>query len=303
MLRTLYPDSDQGPYQCILDDAPVALEPADVSDPVAAIDELVGAGFDVTTEVPVRASLLRTSGREHILVLVVHHISGDGWSMQPLAADVMTAYASRLAGTAPQWSPLSVHYADYTLWKIDSLGNEDDPESEASRQIEYWRAALAHVPTRLDFPTDRPHPTVASYRGATVSSTLSAQTHRAVESLARSTRSTPFMVLHTALSVLLSRMAGESDIAIGTPVSGRGNQALDNLVGMFVGTVVLRTQVDPKASFRGLLESTRNADLSAFAHSDIPFERLVEVVDPPRSTAHHPSSRWYSRPAIFRPHP
>ena len=121
-----------------------------------------------------------------------------------------------------------------------------------------------------------------------MSSTLSAQTHRAVESLARSTRSTPFMVLHTALSVLLSRMAGEPDIAIGTPVSGRGNQALDNLVGMFVGTVVLRTQVDPKASFRGLLESTRNADLSAFAHSDIPFERLVEVVDPPRSTAHHP---------------
>ncbi|MCD2155393.1 non-ribosomal peptide synthase/polyketide synthase, partial [Rhodococcus cerastii] len=288
VLRTLYPDSDQGPYQCILDDAPVALEPADVSDPVAAIGELVGAGFDVTTEVPVRASLLRTSGREHILVLVVHHISGDGWSMQPLAADVMTAYASRLAGTAPQWSPLSVHYADYTLWKIDSLGNEDDPESEASRQIEYWRAALAHVPTRLDFPTDRPHPTVASYRGATVSSTLSAQTHRAVESLARSTRSTPFMVLHTALSVLLSRMAGESDIAIGTPVSGRGDQALDNLVGMFVGTVVLRTQVDPTASFRGLLESTRNADLSAFAHSDIPFERLVEVLDPPRSTAHHP---------------
>ncbi|UJC79083.1 amino acid adenylation domain-containing protein [Rhodococcus erythropolis] len=288
VLRTLYPDSEQGPYQRILDEVPVDLEPVDVSDPVAVISEVVGSGFDVTTEVPVRVALLRSSGREHVLALVVHHISGDGWSMQPLAADVMTAYASRLAGEAPQWTPLSVHYADYTLWKIDSLGDEDDPRSEASRQIDYWRGALANVPTRLDFPTDRTHPPVASYRGGTVSSAVSAQTYSAVETLARSTRSTPFMVLHSALSVLLSRMAGETDIAIGTPVSGRGDRTLDNLVGMFVGTVVLRTQVDPAATFRALLETTRNADLSAFAHADIPFERLVEVLDPPRSSAHHP---------------
>ncbi|MFC8935836.1 non-ribosomal peptide synthase/polyketide synthase, partial [Rhodococcus sp. NPDC057135] len=288
VLRTLYPDSSSGPYQHILEHVPVVLEPVDVSDPVATIGELVGAGFDVTAEVPLRVALLRTAASEHILVLVVHHIGGDGWSMQPLAADVMAAYASRLAGIAPQWSPLSVHYADYTLWKIDSLGAEDDPESEASRQIDYWRGALANMSTRLDFPTDRPHPTVASYRGATVSSVISAQTYSSVESLARRARSTPFMVLHTALSVLLSRMAGETDIAIGTPVSGRGDQAIDNLVGMFVGTVVLRTQVDPAATFRVLLEATRNADLSAFAHADIPFERLVEVLDPSRSTAHHP---------------
>ncbi|AQA24418.1 D-alanine--poly(phosphoribitol) ligase, subunit 1 [Rhodococcus sp. MTM3W5.2] len=292
VLRTVYPDTADGPVQVIV---PVAQAMPDLT-PVAAnesemFDALVreaATGFDVTDQVPLRVTLLQTSATEYVLVFVVHHISADGWSMGPLVRDVMAAYAARAAGAVPAWSPLPVQYADYALWQRELLGSEEDPQSLVSTQLQYWSEALAGLPDQLDLPSDRPRPAVASYRGAAHRFTIDARLHRDLNGLARAKGSTLFMVAHAALSVLLARLSGTSDIAIGAPVAGRGEAALDDLVGMFVGTLVLRTQVDTGASFEEILGRTRSVDVAAFANTDVPFERLVEVLSPARSQARHP---------------
>ncbi|MGW5153437.1 amino acid adenylation domain-containing protein, partial [Rhodococcus koreensis] len=291
-LRTVFPAPDAGPWQRILDvhdadlDLTVAEETED--DLPAAIRGFALAGFDVATEIPVRARLLRVRNDEHVLVLVVHHIAADGWSFAPLSRDLMLAYASHSGGHELQWTPLPVQYADYTLWQRELLGDEDDPDSRAARQLAYWGTALAGLPDNLDLPTDRPRPTVASKHGATLSWEISAELHERLLNLARTQNATLFMVAHSALSVLLSRLSATTDIAIGTPVAGRGDRDLDDLVGMFVNTLVLRAQLDPASSFTELLQQVRDVDLSAFAHTDVPFERLVEHLNPTRTAAHHP---------------
>ncbi|WP_169332727.1 non-ribosomal peptide synthetase, partial [Nocardia araoensis] len=291
-LRTVYPDSDSGPHQVIVS-VPTALPPlTPVPVPPCEIEARVAAevtvGFDVTAEVPFRVALLRVAAGEHALVLVVHHISFDGSSLAPLAADLMTAYRARVRDEAPQWTPLPVQYADYALWQRKLLGSEDDPHSPTVAQTRYWLAALAGLPEVLDLPTDRPRPAKQSFRGATVSATLPADLHREVVALARSHDATVFMVMHAAYAALLARLSGTGDIAVGTPIAGRGEPGLDGLVGMFVNTLVLRTQIEPGASFVRILDQIRATDLAAFENADIPFERLVEVLNPPRSTAHAP---------------
>ncbi|MDF3313435.1 amino acid adenylation domain-containing protein, partial [Rhodococcus sp. T2V] len=291
-LRTVFPAPDAGPWQRILDvhdadlDLTVAEETED--DLPAAIRGFALAGFDVATEIPVRARLLRVRNDEHVFVLVVHHIAADGWSFAPLSRDLMLAYAARSGGHELQWTPLPVQYADYTLWQRELLGDEDDPDSRAARQLAYWGTALAGLPDSLDLPTDRPRPTVASKHGATLSWEISAELNERLLNLARTQNATLFMVAHSALSVLLSRLSATTDIAIGTPVAGRGDRDLDDLVGMFVNTLVLRAQLDPASSFTELLQQVRDVDLSAFAHTDVPFERLVEHLNPTRTAAHHP---------------
>ncbi|QCQ92200.1 non-ribosomal peptide synthetase [Rhodococcus sp. SGAir0479] len=291
-LRTVFPESDGVGYQSVLPASEVAVtvpvETVEQAELPALVQQMVATGFDLTTDLPVRIRLFALSPTEHVLALVVHHIAADGFSMGPLTRDVMTAYAARAAGTAPAWTPLSVQYADYTLWQRDVLGSEDDPESAISTQLDYWKRALAGLPDQLDLPTDRPRPAVASNRGAVHQFPLPAGLSSAIGELARERGVTPFMVVHAALSVLLARLSGTSDIAVGTPIAGRGEQVLDDVIGMFVGTLVLRAEVDGAASFGELLAQVRETDLAAFAHADVPFERLVEVLDPARSQARHP---------------
>ncbi|MGW5153257.1 amino acid adenylation domain-containing protein, partial [Rhodococcus koreensis] len=291
-LRTVYPDSADGPHQVIVpaadavpDLTPVPAHPDDVLGRVLA---LVTTGFDVTSDVPLRARMYRVGADDYVLVMVAHHISGDGWSLAPLARDVMLAYTARTEGHVPLWTPLPVQYADYSLWQRELLGDESDPESVAAEQIAYWTRTLDGLPDRLSLPTDRPRPAVASHRGAHVPFTIDAGTHRALLTLARGRNTSLFMVMHTALAVLLARLSNESDIAVGAPIAGRGEESLDELVGMFVNTLVLRTHVDLESSFADSLDVARSTDLSAFAHSDIPFERLVDVLNPARSRSHHP---------------
>ncbi|WP_425439069.1 amino acid adenylation domain-containing protein [Rhodococcus tukisamuensis] len=296
-LRTAYPDDGDGPVQTIL---PADLVDLDLSPIAVTADELPGLvletlsrGFDVTTGPPVRGRLLRaepgsTGSDEHVLVMVIHHIAGDGVSMGPLARDVMAAYASRSAGQVPVWEPLAVQYADFALWQREALGSEEDPESVASGQIRYWRDALDGLPDVLALPTDRPRPAVASQRGDTVRFELDAQTVVRLERTAREHGASVFMVLHAAFAVVLARLASTADVAVGTPVGGRGEAALDDLVGMFVNTLVLRTRIDPGASFATLLGEVRDADLGAFSHADLPFERLVDVLEPTRSQSYSP---------------
>ncbi|MCW2300196.1 non-ribosomal peptide synthetase [Rhodococcus erythropolis] len=292
ILRTVYPEVDGVGFQEVLsadrvrlDLSPVAVSESDV---VGAVTEFLSTGFDVAVEVPVRARLFAVSESEFVLAMVVHHISGDGVSMGPLTRDVMVAYEARSRGEVPGWAPLAVQYADYALWQRETLGSEDDPSSLISRQIGFWESALAGLPDQLDLPADRPRPAVASNRGAKHAFVIGEIEHSSLKKIARESNSSLFMVVHAALAVLLARLSGTSDIAIGTPVAGRGEQVLDDLIGMFVNTLVLRTEVDSSESFSGLLGRVREGDLGAFAHVDLPFERLVEVLNPARSQARNP---------------
>uniref|UniRef100_UPI001359D0D5 condensation domain-containing protein n=1 Tax=Nocardia sp. CY41 TaxID=2608686 RepID=UPI001359D0D5 len=186
------------------------------------------------------------------------------------------------------WPALEVQYADYTLWQREILGEESDPGSVLAAQVGFWRQVLAGLPEQLELPADRARPAVASYRGATLGFEVDAEVHAGLSRVAHEHNATVFMVVHAALAVLLARLSNSRDIAIGTPVAGRGEAALDDLIGMFVNTLVLRTEIDPGVSFAGLLAGVRSVDVAAFGHADVPFERLVEVLDPPRSPARHP---------------
>ncbi|WP_405486127.1 non-ribosomal peptide synthase/polyketide synthase [Nocardia sp. NBC_00511] len=294
VLRTVYPLTESGPVQVILPMDQVelpSLQPISVEQKAlfGVITDFVSAGFDVTAGIPLRGKLFSIAGTtdEYVLVVVVHHIAADGASMAPLARDVMAAYAARHHGQAPQWTPLPVQYADYAIWQRARLGVEDDPRSLLSRQLTFWRGALAGLPDQLDLPADRPRPAVLSTEGGAVDFELDADLHRRLTELGRTHGATLFMVLHAAWALLLARLSGTADIAVGTPVAGRGEHELDDLVGMFVNTLVLRTAVDPNADFTTLLAGVREADLAAFSHADVPFERLVEALDPVRSTARH----------------
>ncbi|WP_280476886.1 non-ribosomal peptide synthetase [Nocardia asiatica] len=244
---------------------------------------------------PVASSYAATTGASaaatppvHVVVLVVHHISADGASMAPLAADLVAAYSERAGGGHAARVPLPVQYADFALWHREVLGDETDPRSLAARQIGFWRETLAGAPDVLELPADRPRPAVQTMHSADFGFTVDSRTHRALVDFAAAHGVSPFMVVHAALAALLARLGGTGDVLIGTPVAGRGEEALDQLVGMFVNTLALRTPVDPGRSFAAFLDTVRSADLDAFANADVPFERLVQVLDPARSTAHHP---------------
>ncbi|MCZ4521274.1 amino acid adenylation domain-containing protein [Rhodococcus ruber] len=293
VLRTVYPELDGVGHQVIRPvgehDRSLFRSTASASETERSVLNFLSAGFDVTQEIPFRVGLFTvTDDGTHVLVLVAHHIAADGSSMAPLARDVMTAYAARVAGTAPSWAPLAVQYADYALWQRELLGSADDPRSLQSAQIAFWRERLAEIPDQIPLPTDRPRPSVWSSRGALVSFALNATQHAGIVRLAQANGATVFMVVHAALSVALARLTAEDDIAIGAPVAGRGEEVLDDVIGMFVNTVVLRAEIDRNESFGGLLGRLVGSDLSAFDHADVPFERLVEALDPPRSQGRHP---------------
>ncbi|MFD3745106.1 amino acid adenylation domain-containing protein [Nocardia sp. NPDC058633] len=296
VLRTMYPEVAGEPRQLVLDEPAVPVRPVRVqADSVPdVVGEFVRCGFDVTARVPMRVGLFELDAErdsataEFLLVLVVHHIAGDGQSMGPLARDVMVAYVARLAGQAPLWEPLAVQYADFAWWQRQMLGAEDDPASLMSRQLEFWRSTLAGAPDRLELPADRPRPAVASLSAGRVPVRIGARLHERLVTLARSRGSSLFMVMHAALATVLGRLSASDDVVIGTPVAGRGEPGLDDLVGMFVNTLALRTRVDPSEPFAELLMRTRETDLLAFEHADVPFERVVEELNPERSAARHP---------------
>jgi amino acid adenylation domain-containing protein/non-ribosomal peptide synthase protein (TIGR01720 family) len=292
-LRTVFAEHDGLPFQDVRPPCPVELTEVD-TDP-SAVDGLVAEAnehaFDLATEIPLRAWLFRADrdlGGESVIMLLVHHIAVDEWSTAPLLSDLATAYAARREGRAPEWAPLPVQYVDYALWQNELLGDESDPRSLAAQQVAHWRTALAGLPDELVLPTDRPRPATASHRGAETRFTIDAETGAALRALARESGVTVFMLVQAAVATLLSRLGAGEDIPLGTPIAGRTDTALDELVGFFVNTLVLRTDVSGDPTFRELLARVRATDLAAYANQDVPFERLVEVLNPARSAARHP---------------
>jgi non-ribosomal peptide synthetase component F/acyl carrier protein len=294
-LRTTFPAAAGTPQQVVVsaERAEFGWEVIDATGwPAArlgeATDEAARATFDLAAEIPLRARLFIVADDEHVLVAVVHHIAADGWSIGVLAADLGAAYAGRCAGRAPQWAQLPVQYVDYTLWQRTQLGDLQDPHCGVATQLAYWEKALAGMPERLELPTDRPYPMVAHHRGASVAVEWPATLQQLMASVARKHNSTTFMVVEAALAVLLARLSGSADVAVGFPIAGRGDPALDHLVGFFVNTLVLRVDLAGDPTFSELLAQVRQRSLAAYEHQDVPFEVLVDRLQPPRSLTHHP---------------
>ena len=199
--------------------------------------------------------------RSTSLLLLLHHIAGDGWSLGPLSRDLSALYRARCEGRAAALAPLAVQYADYTLWQQAVLGSEDEASSAIARQLAFWTDALKDLPDQIELPGDRPRPAVASHRGGAVPLQVGAELHRGLAALAREAGASLFMVLQAALAGLLTRLGAGHDIAIGSPIAGRTDAALDDLIGFFVNTLVLRTDTSGNPGFRELIGRVRGRTL------------------------------------------
>ncbi|HEX2691558.1 MAG TPA: amino acid adenylation domain-containing protein, partial [Kofleriaceae bacterium] len=291
-LRTQFEDGPHGGRQRLVpaDRASVPIATYEVAerDLAAAIERAADYAFDLTREIPIRVDLFRTSDTHHVLLLCIHHIASDGWSLAPLVDDLSTVYSAHQRGEPIAPEPLAVQYVDYALWQREMLGSAEDPGSPLSRQLAYWRDALAGAPELLDLPTDRPRRAVASFQGDVVRFDVSAALCAKLEGLAASQRVTLFMVLQAAAATLFTKLGAGTDIPFGSPLAGRIDGALDDVVGFFVNTLVLRTDTSGNPRFADLLARVKEGNLSAYAHQDLPFEYLVEALNPMRSAGHHP---------------
>ncbi|WP_335334146.1 amino acid adenylation domain-containing protein [Gordonia phthalatica] len=293
-LRTSYPMINGEPSQLI---GPVDavmnrldLAPVDVTGSVEdAIRAVTGVGFDVTQAPPVRLALLRLGPTDHVVVLVIHHISADGASMAPMARDLMSAYAARVAGAVPAWSPLRVQYADFALWQQEQLAETDaEGKTRKEQQLDYWKKRLAGAPEILALPTDRPRPPVPSFQGAVLPFEIPADLVAELEALAQANNSTLFMLTQAAYAILLTRLSGSTDVVVGSPYVGRSDAALDDVIGMFVNTLALRTVVDPSVAFTQLLARVRADSLTDLANADVAFDEVTSALGISRTAAVNP---------------
>nr|WP_041842091.1 non-ribosomal peptide synthetase [Actinoplanes friuliensis] len=287
-LRTTFRTGADGlAEQLIHPPAPVHLDRVDLTgaDPEAvdrALAEHTGRPFDLAAGPLLRVLLARTGAQQHVLLLVLHHIITDGWSGGLLTDELGELYAAALHGTPARLPELPLTYADFAVWQRARLTGP-----AVDGQLGYWRDRLAGI-TPLDLPTDRPRPAVRTSAGAAHAFTVPAELTARLHSLGRAHDCTLFTTLVAACQLLLSRWSGQDDITVGTVTSGREHPGLERIVGFFVNTVVLRSAVDPRTPFHALLRRVRETVLGAFAHQDVPFERLVDELQPVRDTSRNP---------------
>ncbi|MFJ6513260.1 amino acid adenylation domain-containing protein [Streptomyces sp. NPDC091406] len=281
VLRTVFPEAGGVPTQHILERAtPATVRP--VQSPEQAEELLIRLSaepFDLGTEPPFRVTVLTEPGRTTVLLLI-HHIAADEWSVEPLLTDLSAAYRARLAGSATDLPPLTVHYTDYAHWQRTLLDG-----GHLQSQADFWRRTLHGAPAVLDLPTDRPRPETPTGRGGFVPFALPDDVASGLRSLAADAGVTPFMVTQAALCALLAGLGAGDDIPLGVPTAGRGERRTEELIGFFVNTLVLRTDLSGDPTFRELLGRVRAVDLDAFDHAELPFERVVEELNPERASA------------------
>ncbi|WP_020104823.1 non-ribosomal peptide synthetase [Nocardia sp. 348MFTsu5.1] len=292
VLRTVYPEVDGEPVQLIKPAGSVTVPVDSIevgeADVVATVVSAVSYAFELDREMPIRATVLKTGGGTDVVLLLLHHIATDEWSAAPLQRDLTEAYRARLAGARPDWTPLPLQYADYVLWQRDLLGDPTDATSRGARALDYWRSQLVGVPEELALPYDHPRPDRMSNRGGTVFRRIDPEIIGPLRELGAQTGASMFMVMQAAVATVLHRMGAGTDIAIGSPISGRSDSLLDDMVGYFLNTVVLRTDLSGQPTFTELVGRVRATDLAAFDHRDVPFEQVVDAVAPNRSPAIHP---------------
>ncbi len=291
-LRTRFPVIDGSPVQEVIPSGIFRLQLRDLSSIPAperadqaeqlALEEGLKP-FDLARGPLLRGSLLCLGPDEHVLVLVIHHITSDGWSMQVLLRDLATIYSSFVAGCASPLPELPIQYADYADWQRDHFQGE-----VLEQELAYWRERLAGAPPVLELPTDRPRPVAQTYAGAQITFPLPAGLVQAVTAFAQRERASPFMVLLAGFKTLLWRYTGQADLVIGVPSAGRTRVEQESLVGCFANALILRTDLSGNPTFRELLRRVREVALGAYAHQELPFERLVEELHPERSVRHHP---------------
>ncbi len=287
-LRTHFAEADGRPVQVIAPHDGFAVGEEDLTgfdEPAIEqrVDALLSRPFDLSSGSLFRATLLRVGDTEHILVAGGHHSVLDGWSLDLLLGEVAAFYSARVDGETNEPEPLAVQYGDYAAWQR-TLMDEDRLEEKAA----YWRQQLAGVPDAITLPFDRPRLKQADYRGGQVEMSVPEDVAARLNALARSCDATLFMVLETAFAVLLHRLGGDEDLVIGTAVGGRPRLELEQLIGFFVNTVALRHRFGSDQTFEDCLGRNRQTILDAFEHSDVPFEAVVEAVQPTRSLSHQP---------------
>ena len=289
-LRTTFKMTDDGPVQVIAATQPIRLAHVDLSQQAEGareevvrrwIAEEIKRPFDLTHGPLLRVSLLKLSAVEHVGVLVLHHIISDGWSQSVLLAELGACYGACLTGASAPLASLPIQYADYAVWQRERLQGE-----VLADQLNYWREQLAGVPELLALPTDRPRPPVQSFRGAREDLVLPALA--GLKALRQQEGVTTFMVLLAAFQILLARYTGQADIVVGTPVAGREQVQTEGLIGFFVNTLALRTDLSGDPSGRALLRRVREVALSAYAQQEVPFEKLVEELHGERSQSYQP---------------
>jgi amino acid adenylation domain-containing protein len=292
ILRTTFIAGAGQPVQVVAPNLPLAMPLMDLRDlpetqRQSSAQELALSEarkpFDLASGPLLRASLLRLADDEHLLLLTVHHIAADGWSMRLLVRELAEAYEAFAAGHEVLLPELPAQYADYAIWQRQSLQGEI-----LSEQLAYWREKLADAPPALNLPTDHPRPSAQAYRGARHPFCLPAGLAEKVRTLSRQYGCTPFMVLLGAFQALLQRYSGQNDFCVGSPIAGRDRPEVEGLVGFFVNTLVLRADLTGNPSFGELLGRVRETCLDAYAHQELPFERLVEELRPQRDLSRSP---------------
>ena len=291
-LRTYFTTTDGQPLQVISPSMPVDLRVVPFNHLPQGERELEARRlaseesrlpFNLARGPLLRVVLLELGVEDHIMLLTVHHIISDAWSMNILIRELTTLYGSLLKGEQESLPELAVQYADYAAWQREWLTGE-----ELERQLSYWRGQLAGAPALLELSTDLPRPLVQSFRGAHHSFTLSQSLSQQLNALSRSEGVTLFVMLLTAFKVLLNRYTGQTDIVVGTPIANRNRLEIEGLIGLFLNTLALRTKISDQMSFRELLKRVHQSMLGAYAHQEMPFERIVADLQPERSLSHSP---------------